>query len=146
LQGTVISFAEHHQPRKGAQIPGDVSLIYERQEVGKLLHWAINQLLPRDTIVEQMTENAEKVYIKQVSAVDVAAIDRRQQELDKEMSTLVKLNLTAGVNTEIYAAEYNRIMVRWRIFEIRGKMLRMPKSRAGKHKVVDILLFWCSTS
>ena len=30
-------------------------------------------------------------------------------ELRKEMSALVKLNLTAGIDNEIYAEEYNRI-------------------------------------
>ncbi len=54
-------------------------------------------------------ENIEKVYLEKASAVDVAAIDTRLGELRKEMSALVKLNLTAGVNTEIYAVEYNRI-------------------------------------
>ena len=39
----------------------------------------------------------------------VTAIDTRLGELRREMATLVKLNLTAGVDTEIYSEEYHRI-------------------------------------
>jgi len=63
----------------------------------------------REAFIKRMTENIEQVYLKKASVVDVAAIDTRLGELRKEMSALVKLNLTAGVNTEIYAVEYNRI-------------------------------------
>lgn len=55
-----------------------------------------------------MTENIEQIYLEKASVVDTAAIDTRLGELCHEMSALVRLNLTAGVNTEIYALEYNR--------------------------------------
>lgn len=57
----------------------------------------------RSTLVKCMTENVENVYQEKVSTVDVAAIDKRLGELRKEMSALVKMNLTAGVDMEISA-------------------------------------------
>lgn len=40
---------------------------------------------------------------------NATAINTRLGELRKEMATLVKMNLTAGVDTEIYGEEYYRI-------------------------------------
>jgi site-specific DNA recombinase len=69
-----------------------------------------NQVIAdRDVFIRRMTENVEQVYLVKASTVDVTAIDARLGELRQEMSALVKLNLTAGVNTEIYAEEYKRI-------------------------------------
>ena len=41
--------------------------------------------------------------------MDVIAIDTRVEEIRSEMAALVKLNLTAGIGTEIYNDEYRRI-------------------------------------
>ena len=54
-------------------------------------------------------EKVERVYLEKASTVDVATIDTRLGELRQEMSALVRLNLAAGVNAEIYAVEYKRI-------------------------------------
>jgi DNA invertase Pin-like site-specific DNA recombinase len=63
----------------------------------------------RDVFIKRMAESVEQVYIEKASTVDVATIDTRLGELRQEMSALVRLNLTAGVNAEIYAVEYKRI-------------------------------------
>ena len=70
----------------------------------------VNRLLTdRVTFVKRMTENIEKVFREQASAVDVTAIDTRVEELRAEMTALVKLHLTAGIDAEIYGEEYHRI-------------------------------------
>jgi hypothetical protein len=70
----------------------------------------VNQLISdRGTFIARMTENIEKVFNEQASKVDVVAVDRRLEELRTEMEALVKLNLTAGIDDEIYAEEYSRI-------------------------------------
>jgi len=51
----------------------------------------------------------EKVFREQASKVDIGAIDTRVEELRGEMAALVKLNLTAGIDAEIYSEEYHRI-------------------------------------
>lgn len=70
----------------------------------------VNQLITdKDSLISRMLENIEKVFHEQVSAVDLATIDRKLEALRGEMAALVKLNLTAGVDDEIYGEEYNRI-------------------------------------
>ncbi|MDT8900424.1 recombinase family protein [Anaeroselena agilis] len=70
----------------------------------------VNQLISdRDTFIARMTENIEKVFNEQASKVDVVAVDRRLEELRTEMAALVKLNLTTGIDDEIYGEEYRRI-------------------------------------
>ncbi len=70
----------------------------------------VNRLITdRDTFVKRMTENIEKVFYEKASKVDVADVDRRLEELRTEIAALVKLNLTAGIDNEIYGEEYNRI-------------------------------------
>jgi site-specific DNA recombinase len=71
---------------------------------------AANRLITdRDTFVKRMMENIEKVFREQASKVDLTTIDSRVEELRAEMAALVKLNLTAGIDTEIYKEEYHRI-------------------------------------
>lgn len=49
------------------------------------------------------------VFREQAGKGDVTAIDSRVKELRTEMATLVKLNLTARIDSEIYNEEYRRI-------------------------------------
>jgi len=71
---------------------------------------AISQLMAdRDAFIKRMTENIEKVFNEQASAVDIGVIDMRLDELRGQMAALVKLNLTAGIDDEIYSEEYSRI-------------------------------------
>ncbi|CUH97159.1 hypothetical protein P22_3285 [Propionispora sp. 2/2-37] len=70
----------------------------------------MNRLITdKDTFVARMTENIEKVFTEQASAIDVAAIGGRLEELRTEIGALVRLNLTAGIDDDIYAEEYSRI-------------------------------------
>lgn len=63
----------------------------------------VNRLITdRDAFIKRMTEVNEKVFREQASKVDVMTIDRPVEELRAEMAALVKLNLTAGIDTEIY--------------------------------------------
>lgn len=63
----------------------------------------------RESLVKRMTENIEKVFREQAGKIDIKAIDGRVEELRGEMAALVKLNLTAGIDAEIYDEEYRRI-------------------------------------
>ena len=63
----------------------------------------------RESLVKRMTENIENVFQEQTGKVDIKAIDGRVEELRAEIAALVKLNLTAGINAEIYDKEYRRI-------------------------------------
>jgi hypothetical protein len=56
-----------------------------------------------------MLENIEKVFTEKTNSVDVAAIDKRLDELRKEMERLVKLNVKANLDADIYGEEYARI-------------------------------------
>jgi site-specific DNA recombinase len=70
----------------------------------------VNRLITeKETFISSMLDNVEKVIHEQASAVDMAAIDERLKELHGEMSALVKLNLTTGIDDTIYSEEYNRI-------------------------------------
>lgn len=56
-----------------------------------------------------MLENIEKVFTEEANSVDVAAIDKRLDELRGEMERLVKLNVKANLDADIYGEEYARI-------------------------------------
>ena len=56
-----------------------------------------------------MLENIEKVFTEKANSVDVAAIDKRFNELREEMERLVKLNVKANLDADIYGEEYARI-------------------------------------
>jgi len=53
--------------------------------------------------------------------LDIVAIDRRLEMLRGEMAALVKLNLTTGIDAEIYGEEYTRITSE--IEDLRNKRL-----------------------
>lgn len=76
----------------------------------------------REPLVQRMTENIEKVFREQSGKIDIKAIDGRVEELRGEMAALVKLNLTAGIDVEIYDEEYRRIA---------GEIDELRTSRAG---------------
>ncbi len=70
----------------------------------------VNRLIyNKEAFIKQMLENIQKVFEERANAVNIGAIDRRLEELRGEMASLVKLNLTAGIDDEIYGEEYNRI-------------------------------------
>ncbi len=90
----------------------------------------VNRLITeKETFISSMLENVEKVVREQTSAVDMTAIDGRLKELHGEMSALVKLNLTTGIDTEIYGEEYNRIAT---------EMENLRNQRAGVAQVAMI--------
>lgn len=83
----------------------------------------VSQLITdRDTFVKRMTENIEWVFREQAKSVDITVIDARIEELRAEMAALVKLNLTAGIDAEIYKDEYHRIT---------SEIDKLRNSRAG---------------
>ncbi|MDR3565608.1 MAG: hypothetical protein P4N59_29790 [Negativicutes bacterium] len=51
------------------------------------------------------------------------------------MSSIVKLNLTAGVNTEIYGEEYNRI--NGEMEELRGKRTVVTQAEIGRRETLE---------
>jgi len=82
-----------------------------------------------------MTKNIEKDFIEQASKVDVAAIDTRLGELRGEMATLVKLSLTAGVDTEIYGEEYHRI--NGEMEELRGNRAIVTQAEIVRRETLE---------
>ncbi len=56
-----------------------------------------------------MLDNLEKVFTEKANSVDVDAIDKRLDELREEMERLVKLNVKANLDADIYGEEYARI-------------------------------------
>lgn len=58
----------------------------------------VTRLITKRYLISRMLENIEMVVREQASAVDTAAIAGRLQELHGEMSALVKLNLTTGID------------------------------------------------
>jgi len=82
-----------------------------------------------------MTKNIEKDFIEQASKVDVAAIDTRLGEVRGEMATLVKPNLTAGVDTEIYSEEYHRI--NGEMEELRGKRSVVTQAEIVRRETLE---------
>lgn len=83
----------------------------------------VNRLITdRDIFVKRMMDNIEKVFREQASKVDITTIDSQVEELRAEMTALVKLNLTAGIDTEIYNEEYHRIA---------GEIEKLRARRAG---------------
>lgn len=82
-----------------------------------------NRLLTdKDTLISCMLENIEKVFREQTSAVDLAAIDGELQELQGELTALVKLNLKTGIDDSIYSEEYS-----W----IAGRMEELKSKRSS---------------
>ncbi|GAB4272315.1 hypothetical protein [Thermincola ferriacetica] len=49
-----------------------------------------------------MLDNIEKVFTEKANSVDVAAIDKRLDELREEIERLVKLNVKANLDADIY--------------------------------------------
>jgi site-specific DNA recombinase len=93
------------QGPKGCSMPA-----VDEEKLRKAFVRVVNRLISdRSTVISRMTENIEKVFADQASTIDVAAIDGRLEELRGEMAALVRLNLTAGIDDEIYSEEYSRI-------------------------------------
>ena len=67
------------------------------------------QIKDTDKFISRMLENIEKVFAERANSVDVAAIDKRLEELREEMERLVKLNVKANLDADIYGEEYARI-------------------------------------
>lgn len=67
------------------------------------------QIKDTDKFISRMLENIEKVFTEKANSVDVAAIDKRFNELREEMERLVKLNVKANLDADIYGEEYARI-------------------------------------
>lgn len=89
----------------------------------------------RGTFIAHMTENIEKVFIEQASTIDVAAIDGRLEELRGEMGALVKLNLTAGIDDEIYSEEYSRIASE--IEELRSRRAGIRQAETMRRETLE---------
>jgi len=60
------------------------------------------QIKDTDKFISRMLENIEKVFTEKANSVDVAAIDKRFNELREEMERLVKLNVKANLDADIY--------------------------------------------
>jgi len=90
-----------------------------KEAFARVVGWIITD---RGAFIKRMTENIEKVFNEQASSVEIESIDKRLEELRGEMAALVKLNLTAGINDEIYGGEYNRIL---------SKMEKLRSKRTG---------------
>ncbi|MCR4436657.1 MAG: recombinase family protein [Clostridiales bacterium] len=67
------------------------------------------QIKDTDKFISRMLENIEKVFAERANSVDVDAIDKRLDELREEMERLVKLNVKANLDADIYGEEYARI-------------------------------------
>ena len=67
------------------------------------------QIKDTDKFISRMLGNIGKIFAEKANSVDVAAIDKRLDELRKEMERLVRLNVKANLDTEIYGKEYARI-------------------------------------
>ncbi len=91
--------------KKGCSMP-----TFDEEKLQDAFVRIVNRLITdKETFISCMVENIEKVIYEEASAVDLAAIDGKLEELRGEMSALVKLNLTTGIDTDIYGEEYNRI-------------------------------------
>lgn len=67
------------------------------------------QIKDTDKFISKMLENIEKIFTEKANFVDVTAIDKRLDELREEMERLVKLNVKANLDADIYGEEYARI-------------------------------------
>jgi len=67
------------------------------------------QIKDTDKFISRMLENIEKVFSEKANSIDVAAIDKRLDELQEEMERLVRLNVKANLDADIYGEEYARI-------------------------------------
>jgi len=67
------------------------------------------QIKEKEKFISRMLENIEKVFSEKANSVDVAVIDKRLDELREEMERLVKLNVKANLDADIYGEEYARI-------------------------------------
>jgi len=67
------------------------------------------QIKDPERFISRMLDNLEKVFTEKANSVDVDAIDKRLDELRKEMERLVKLNVKANLDADIYGEEYARI-------------------------------------
>gem|GEM_PF-737543 len=67
------------------------------------------QIKDTDKFLSRMLGNIEKVFTNKANSVDVTAIDKRLDELREEMERLVRLNVKANLDTDIYGEEYARI-------------------------------------
>ncbi|WP_227765074.1 recombinase family protein [Zhaonella formicivorans] len=67
------------------------------------------QIKDTDKFISRMLGNIEKVFAEKANSVNVAAIDKRLDELREEMERLVKLNVKASLDADIYGEEYARI-------------------------------------
>jgi len=67
------------------------------------------QVEDKDAFISKMLENIEKVFVEKANSFDVTAIDKRLDELWEEMERLVKLNVKANFDADIYGEEYVRI-------------------------------------
>ena len=67
------------------------------------------QIKDTDKFISKMLGNIEKVFSEKANSVDVTAIDKRLDELREEMERLVKLNVKANIDADIYGEEYARI-------------------------------------
>jgi len=67
------------------------------------------QIKDKDKFISRMLGNIEKVFAERANSVDVTAIDKRLDELREEMERLVRLNVKANLDADIYGEEYARI-------------------------------------
>lgn len=67
------------------------------------------QIKDKDKFISRMLGNIEKVFEERANSVNVTAIDKRLDELREEMERLVKLNIKANLDADIYGEEYARI-------------------------------------
>jgi rubrerythrin len=74
-----------------------------------------------------LVDNIEKVFAEKANSVDVTAIDKRLDELREEMERLIRLNVKANLDADIYGEEYARITRE--MDELRQK--RMSFTQAG---------------
>lgn len=80
------------------------------------------QIEDKDAFISRLVDNIEKVLAEKVNSVDITAIDKRLDELREEMERLVRLNVKANLDAEIYGEEYARIT---------GEMNELRQQRKG---------------
>lgn len=94
----------------------------EEKLKGAFVRMVNRQIEDKERFISKMLENIEKVFSEKANSVDVAAIDKRLDELREEMERLVKLNIKANLDADIYGEEYARIT---------GEMEELRQQRMG---------------
>lgn len=94
----------------------------EEKLKGAFVRMVNRQIEDKERFISKMLENIEKVFSEKANSVDVAAIDKRLDELREEMERLVKLNIKANLDADMYGEEYARIT---------GEMEELRQQRMG---------------